>query len=197
MKDETNRGTSSGSVRRRTVVQGTAWAAPAIAVTGVAPKVSASPTPERGLNGWVELSRTCNFNTNRFRVDGRGTYDDRGLWTFTVQTDEPTTATIIFWFDRSTLQFTNASGSGWSNLTRNSTFDSQKPGFYAYVTNYTGAWNYVDAPGTTNDRWEATSDPYWYAENAGCSGQICGHARRTVRYTDGTSVSFDRGPVCV
>lgn len=193
MPDESNCGATSGSIRRRSVVKGTAWAAPAIAVAAVAPNVSASPIPERGLNGWVQLGRLCNWQTDRFNVDGRGSYDDRGLWTFTEESDIPVGAEIIFWFSRE-LTFTNGA-SDWTNLTRVPTLDSTTRG-YAYSTTYSGDWTYRSR-GTQNARWEADTDPYWYATGGGCLGRICAYARRIVTYSDGTSVSFDRGPICV
>lgn len=195
MPVETNRGTSSSSIRRRSVVKGTAWAAPAIAVAAVAPNASASPVPERGLNGYVQVGRRCTIlGEDRFNVDGRGTYNDRGLWTFTDEDDIPVSAQITFWFNRE-LTFTNGVSTDWTNLTRVPSLDSTTRG-YAYTTTYSGDWTYR-ARGTQNARWEADTDPYWYATGGGCAGRICGYARRSVTYNDGTSVSFDRGPVCV
>lgn len=189
--------TSGFTPSRRTLVKGAAWSVPVVAMAGGAPAMAASPPiPPNGLNGWVTLSRRCQFGADFF-IDGRGTFtgggaNDRGIWTFVPDPDANITfAQIIFYFDRSDLSFTNSSGAGWSNLTRAAVLDGGAPG-YAYETQYTGLWTYY--PGS--EAWVADTDPYWSSNlGSGCA-EITAYARRTITVNDET-VSFLRGPVYV
>ena len=202
MSEQAGAGAPTGKVQRRSLMKGTAWAAPAIAIAAAAPMAAASAIPERGLNGWVQLSRDCNWwAVDEFVIDGSGSYPNRGLWVFTTADDEPTSARITFWLPSTNFTFTNSSGTGWSNLARDEARDSDTPaaGYFAYTATYNGSWTWVDPGGTANDRWEAASDPQWRENDipGGCS-RVCAYATRTVIYTPGSDeVSFTRGPVCV
>lgn len=191
--------TTHASVTRRAVVKGAAWAVPVITVGAAAPAMAASPVPPRGLNGWVQLEKLC--GDDRFNINGSGSYDDRGLWVFI--SDPSATigpASISFYFQSNTLSWTNSSGAGWSNLTRDASADDPSlTGFYAYTTTYTGTWTYVNDTNDAEDRWEADTDPYFYRVLTDCL-VITAYARRTVRVVSGgteTNVSFRRGPVTV
>lgn len=197
MKHDVDSTIGSAPVRRRTVVQGAAWAVPAVMVATATPAFAVSPVPPGGLNGWVELQRNCNGPGTNFTIDGRGSYPDRGIWVFVSPAGpEPTNAEIVFYFQNNSLTFTNNSQSGWSNLTRATSLDGTAPaaGYYAYQTTYTGAWTYTTSG---EDRWVANSDPKFstlYSPNR-CVN-ISAYARRTVTTSLGT-VSFLRGPVSV
>lgn len=186
---------SKSEVKRRNLVKGAAWTVPVVAVAAAAPMAAASPIPARGLNGWVQLQRDCDARY-QFVIDGVGNYPNRGLWVFTTQSDAPTSATITFWLPSPSFTFTNSSGTGWSNLARNSAIDSQSPatGYYAYTTTYTGNWNFVSGP----DRYEAATDPRFLENDVpGTCGRISAYATRTVTYSPTDQVSFTRGPVTV
>lgn len=184
---------------RRTLVKGAAWSLPVVAVGGAAPAMANSPIPPDGLNGWVELQRDCWANY-QYRIDGRGSYPNRGIWTFI---DDPnadiTFAQIIFWFNRDGWSFNNnQSGSGWSNLTRMNPQPGNVPaaGYVAYSATYTGSWTYYPGLGE-NGGWVADSDPYWREDDMpGLCGTVCAYADRTLTVNENT-VSFRRGPVCV
>lgn len=181
---------------RRTLVKGAAWSVPVVTVAGASPAMAASPIPPNGLNGWVTLSRRCQRGDDFF-IDGQGNFtgggaNDRGIWTFVPDPNANITfAQIIFFFNRSDLTFTNSSGAGWSNLTRNAGLDGGAPG-YAYVTHYTGAWTYY--PGS--EAWVADTDPYWSSNLGSDCDEITAYARRTITVNDET-ISFLRGPVYV
>lgn len=193
---------SGAGVRRRTVVRGAAWAVPAVVVATSAPAFASSPVPPGGLNGWVELERSCGAQyPTTLTIDGTGSYSSRGLWVYMSPPgpSAPTGADIIFYFQKNNLSFTNSSGAGWSNLTRVPSLDVNAPatGFYAYQTVYTGAWTPYDPAGTANDRWEAATDPKFsttYSSSNGCVN-ITAYARRTVTTATYGSVTFLRGPV--
>lgn len=197
---------SQAPIRRRTITKGLAWSVPTVAAVAAAPVVSASPIPERGLDGWVQLGRQCTYEgtwpwgdyVTVIEIDGRGSYPDRGLWVFTQQGDMPASAKVTFWFQYNNLTFSGG-GSGWSALARDSDMDSYRPvaGYYAYSATYNGTW--TDNPGTTSDtrRYEAAVDPFWSATRSGGCVRICSYATRTVIYSDTDSVTFTRGPVCL
>lgn len=195
--------TLTTGISRRTVTKGIAWAAPAVAIAGAAPAYASSPIPPNGLNGWVQLSRRCDIFGNYVRVDGRGSYPSRGLWTFVPDPEaDIEIATITFYFNRDNLSFTNGSGwgSGWSNLVRNPAEDATAPatGFFAYTTTYTGGWTWnprMQGPGGMDPGgWEASNDPLFTASRAGCGGAISAYARRSIT-VNGETVTFLRGPI--
>lgn len=183
-----------------------AWAVPAIAVAGAVPAFAASPIPPTGLNGWVTISRSCGRGGwSHLRIDGRGDYPDRGLWTFVPDEDADIQgATIIFYIDRSSLTFVNdTTNSGWSNLVRSTTDDSTSPapGFYAYRATYDGTWTYDPtlSTGGVAGGWHADGDPYWYRPASG-GGGTCGRVRVYARRSltvNGETVTFTRGPINV
>lgn len=190
---------SQAPIRRRTITKGLAWSVPTVAAVAAAPVVSASPIPERGLDGWVQLRRQCTWGGTVIEIDGRGSYPDRGLWVFTQPGDVPASAKVTFWFQYNNLTFSGGGGgNGWSTLTRDLAMDSNPPapGYYAYSATYNGTW--TEYPGTTPDtrRYEAAADPFWSATRSGCV-RICSYATRTVIYSETDSVTFTRGPVCL
>lgn len=203
-KDPHGKSMTKSEVKRRSLVRGAAWTVPTIAAATAAPMAAASPIPPRGLNGWVQLRRNC-FQGDEFQIDGRGNFtgggtNDRGIWTFVDQSTPPVTspgisAEIVFSFNRSNMNFINASGSGWSNLVRDTSLDGISPtGYFAYRATYSGTWTYSPLGGGA---YVADGDPYWREEDiSNCSNGVCGYARRTIWFPN-ESITFTRGPVCV
>ena len=195
-----NQQPTSPVMRRRTLVKGAGWSVPAVALSAAAPAVAASSDiPPDGLNGWVTLQRQCGGWGADFIINGRGNFtgggnNDRGIWVFIADPNATIeNATIIFFFNKSDLVFSNGSETGWTNLVRSTSDDANRPanGYYAYKATYSGRWTY----NATFKAWVANSDPYWSADLSPCT-TVTGYARRSV-VTNGKLVEFTRGPVSV
>ena len=181
-------------------MKGAGWSVPAVALSAAAPAVAASSDiPPDGLNGWVTLQRQCSRNGAHFIINGRGNFtgggnNDRGIWVFIADPNATIeNATIIFFFNKSDLVFSNGSETGWTNLVRSTSDDANRPanGYYAYKATYSGRWTY----NATFKAWVANSDPYWSADLNPCT-TVTGYVRRSV-VTNGKLVEFTRGPVSV
>ncbi len=200
---------NQAGISRRTVMKGAAWSAPLLVAAVAAPAYAASDkVPAKGLNGWVEVGRSCGFGTNTYYLDGtKGSFHtggtkDRGIWLFAGPAAAISGATMIVYLSKSDLSFTNGSGAGWSNLVRSSADDATKPanGFFAYKATYTGGWtyqtgNFVDNNGDPQTQvWVANTQPKWTDDLGRSCDSITSYIRRIVT-VDGTTYSFLRGPV--
>ena len=182
-------------MRRRSLMKTAAWAAPTAAVSVAAPAFAVSPESKKGLQGWVTVQSSCR-NGQTLTIDGRGSYPDRGLWImetaegFDLSESTVEGAKITFYFPSTlgNLSWTNRSGAGWSNLTRDDSAP-QKAGYVAYSSTYGGQWRY-DA---THDVLIAVGQPRFEATRSGCS-RITAYARRSVT-VDGEFIAFERGPI--
>lgn len=188
--------TRSDALKRRTIVKGMAWTVPVVTMATATPAFAASPIPPNGLNGWVNLEKSCTYD--HFTINGQGNFtgggdNDRGIW---VWVNDPTAtisgAKITFFFAQSNLTWTNSS-TGWSGLTRTPADDDPSlPGFYAYTTTYTlNTWTWNAQHGA----WVANGQPFFRRSLSGCP-TVTAYARRTVT-VNGETVSFRRGPVQV
>lgn len=185
------------AVKRRTLVQGIAWATPAIAFASAAPAMAASP----GLQGWVTVGKDCDWDNFRYDVtldiDGRGDYPDHGLWVFDgVDGQPPSNASITFYVSSGlgTLNWSTATGnSGWSAPTLNgSPPGGSISGFTAYTTTYSGTWSF----NTGAARWDADGDPHFTTtiENRPTCPTVQVYAYRRVTINS-VVVGFLRGPI--
>lgn len=146
-----------GGVNRRTLVKGSAWAVPVVAVGAASPAMAASPEP--GLNGWVVISRdsdcqwdwsdwgwkcTCYVRYDGYR-NGDATYDGvrLGLWVWDAHSSEITEQPSLNIHLPYQVSWQSQSGnSGWSLPTP---VGQDSDGFYLYRSTYTGG--YVDQTG--------------------------------------------------
>lgn len=204
MTPETARDTT---VRRRTLVKGTAWAAPAIAIGNAAPAMAASRPP--GLQGWVTVGKQCrSASSGVLTINGTGggnanppNTNSRGLWIYNTNSGTTiTNASMTFYYPTSlgTISWSSASGnSGWS-VPAVDTRVPQIPGYRAYTTNYSGSWQFYDNPGLEDDHHRATGRPNFTASLtiSNCGQPLPVYARRTVT-VDGEVVTFQRGPVTI
>lgn len=190
---------AASPINRRNVVKGAAWAVPAVTLAAATPAFAGSPIPPNGLNGWVEVRRSCWSNT--LTIDGSGDYPQRGLWTFVPDQNATISgAKITFFININNLTFSNSSQNGWSNLVRDQTSDGLSPanGHFAYTATYTGGWTYdssLPSPDSNqpNGGWLADGDPEWVASLDGCPF-VSIYARRELT-VNGETVVFTRGPV--
>lgn len=192
---------SNTSVRRRSVVAGAAWAAPTIAIGSAAPAMAASRPP--GLQGWVTVGKSCEGRVWPFSdqltltINGTGggnanppDNNSRGLWIYnTQQTTSIANARLTIYYPSSlgSISFSRATGGAttWSI-----------PGFTAYSSYYTGAWQFYDLTGVIDDHHRAVGRPNFIATIgvASCPGTIQVYSWRTVQ-VDGQTISFRRGPI--
>lgn len=186
-------------ISRRVLAKGAAWTVPAVAVAAAAPALAASPPPP-GLQGWVQISKDCNRNTDDvLEIDGRGDYPDNGLWVYyTTAATVLTNAKITFYYPTSlgVLTWATATGNASWSAPAYDAGDTSVAGHYAYTTTYSGNWTFVDAPGTNPDYKLAVGDPHFTASKVidNCGDTVGVYARRTVT-VDGLPITFLRGPV--
>ena len=180
------------AVRRRTLVQGIAWATPAIAFASAAPAMAASP----GLQGWVTVGKACGGGNVTLDIDGRGDYPDHGLWVFDgVLAQPPSNANITFYVSSGlgNLNWSTATGnSGWSAPTPNgSPPGGAISGFNAYTTTYSGTWSFNGGA----SRWDANGDPHFTTtvQQQPCpTVQVYAYRQVTI---NSVVIGFLRGPI--
>lgn len=193
--------TSARTIDRRKVVGGLAWSVPTVAVATAAPAMAVSPGEDirdRGLQGWVQLSKRCSWNSAELTIDGTGSFPNRGLWVLdTLEDDDIQDVYIVFYFS-STLGRLNwsatNSNSGWS-VPQPDASVPQIAGYTAYVTRYTGTFTFRDGGRNNPDYHWANGQPRFSATVSGCP-TVESYARRSVTVND-EQITFIRGPITV
>lgn len=182
---------SAHPISRRTLARGAAWSLPAVAAAAAVPAQAASP--KLGLQGWVQIQRSCRGSTTTMTIDGRGSYPVRGLWVEgATSATKVADARLTLWFPTSLgrLGWRNLGSSQWSISSAQQ--DPNRPGYYAYTLTYTGGWSF-NAQGEYKS---ATEQPYFTASVSGCVGTTPLYSRRDVT-VDGETFVIERGPVSV
>lgn len=183
---------------RRNVAKSAAWAVPVIAVGAAAPAASASTATPPGLQGWVQVTETCDSRTGaRLGINGAGSYPDRGLWVYnTTPSTTIVSASITFYFPASmNLTWSYATG-GSTQWTVPEKDPSAPPisGMTAYTSRYNGAF----AAGSGSPTYSyALGQPAFQTQTLSysyCLSAVRAYARRTVT-VDGKQISFLRGPI--
>lgn len=197
---------SSTGLKRRSLVKGTAWAAPTIALGSAAPAMAASRPP--GLQGWVTVGKSCDRDDpDTLTINGTGGNNanppnsgSRGLWVYnTTSNTTLSNARMTFYYPTSlgTIPWSPASGnSGWSTPAP-STVDPAISGFTAYTTYYSGSWTYRGGHSNPlDDHHLADGRPNFRASLriSYCGSNLSVYARRTIT-VGGDVISFRRGPV--
>jgi hypothetical protein len=181
------------SISRRTVVRGSAWAAPAVLIATAAPAFATS-NREFGLNGWVSFGadrdRDCDTTLT---LDGRGDYPERGLWVWpTVVGDAVTNVVIDFYIASDTPQLTFTKvGSGttvWSAPVYQDTTTVDGVSVRRYRMTYLAAITATAGQTLLNN-----ANLQFSAEFTDCD-PIRIWARRSAAI-NGTPYSFIRGPI--
>lgn len=191
---------SGRGIDRRKVVSGMAWSVPTIALATAAPAIAASQDiRDRGLQGWVEIRRSCSARSMTLTIDGIGRHPNRGLWVLdTLEGDVITDPYIVFYYPSSlgVLSWTaGANNSNWSvpTVTNDPVVAPAIPGYTAYVSRYSGNFRFVDVAGV--DYHWAVGQPEF---SATVTGRVCPsitvYARRSVT-VNGEVIAFRRGPV--
>lgn len=192
--------TSARTIDRRKVVGGLAWSVPTVAVATAAPAMAVSQDiRDRGLQGWVEISRSCSARSMTLTIDGIGSHPNRGLWVLdTLEGDVITDPYIVFYYPSSlgVLSWTaGANNSNWSvpTVTNDPVVAPAIRGYTAYVSRYSGNFRFVDVAGV--DYHWAVGQPEFSAtvRGRGCPS-ITAYARRSVT-VNGEVIAFRRGPV--
>ena len=128
---------SAHPISRRTLARGAAWSLPAVAAAAAVPAQAASP--KLGLQGSVQIQRSCRSSTTTMTIDGRGSYPERGLWVEgATSATKVADARLTLWFPTSLgrLGWRNLGSSQWSISSAQQ--DPNRPGYYAYTLTYTG-----------------------------------------------------------
>ena len=201
-----------GSVTRRTLTRGVAWATPVIVVGAAASAHAASPgPPEPGLQGWVRVTKNCRNNNDDMDLTIDGHVDGTrypvppgyGLYVFnTSGTTVLTNAKSTFYYPSSLGTISWAAGGNNGNWSVPSV-DPSVPaisGYTAYSTTYSGSWTYHGPP--ENPTYTIANTVPHFTATVTPGRRMCGdgglslYARRAVT-VDGTEVAFVRGPVAL
>lgn len=181
-------------VSRRVLTKGVAWAAPVTIIGTAAPAFAGSQVD--GLNGWVLLRGKCPTwsAAGRLEIDGRGTYPDRGLWVWPVNSAdvEVKNAKITFYLpsNRVSGSFRSDANSQWSVPVVDNSVPG-KAGYTAYTTTYSGSWTYV----SSENQMRVTSYPVFsIAASNICTSPLRVTARRSVE-VGGNTLVFERSVV--
>lgn len=194
---------SHSLLNRRTLVKGFSWAAPTLVATTAIPAYAASKKPlppdlVKKLQGTVLVGKSCTTagaGTSKMTFDGtKYSYPNGGLWVGGVnKNDVPANTKITFYIPISVglLTWTPLVDNKWATPVQDK-FSPQKPGYYAYVTYYSGPWTYhADAKAYSVD-----VPPNFVAKlpYAQCAPQMNVYSRRSVDIA-GKNYILERGPV--
>ncbi|WP_157975567.1 hypothetical protein [Brachybacterium sp. YJGR34] len=178
---------------RRALLSTAAWTAP-IAITAVSAPAVAASAPQ--LGGSISLNSSCSGTSQTLTINGTSAYPTHGIWMERVpNAPSPTAASVTVYFSTTfgNRTWTRVSGgsTAWSIPVR----DTSAPaisGFYAYTSNYTGAWTYDPA----NRRLYNAARPHFQTVRTGstCVDPVTVYVRRRV-VLGGQTYTLQRGPL--